>query len=241
MSGSVTGRSGRLPFRRLPPRPGHTLSHHLYAKGFVVSVTRVECPRRSIDPDRHWEPASSPNRPTGPSPPSSATRSSSSPPPKAPIPGRDFFPLTCEYREKTYAAGKFPGGFIKRETRPSTKETLTSRLMDRPIRPLFPVGVRQRSPSPGHRPVVGQGKRPRRARPHRRVRGFAPLENPVHQADRRGPRRPRQGRSWSLIPTHTQMEESDLDLIVAATRDAVVHDRRLRPRTLRSRSSATPS
>ena len=56
-----------------------------------------------------------------------------------PIPGRDFFPLTCDYRERTYAAGKFPGGFIKRETRPSTKETLTSRLMDRPIRPLFPV------------------------------------------------------------------------------------------------------
>ena len=56
-----------------------------------------------------------------------------------PIPGRDFFPLTCDYREKYYAAGKFPGGFIKRETRPTTKETLTSRMMDRPIRPLFPV------------------------------------------------------------------------------------------------------
>src|SRR5205085_2986110 len=56
----------------------------------------------------------------------------------SPIPGRDFFPLTCDYRERTYAAGKFPGGFIKREGRPSTKETLTSRLMDRPIRPMFP-------------------------------------------------------------------------------------------------------
>jgi polyribonucleotide nucleotidyltransferase len=56
------------------------------------------------------------------------------------IPGRDFFPLQVEYRERTYAAGKFPGGFIKRETRPSTKETLTSRLIDRPTRPLFPVG-----------------------------------------------------------------------------------------------------
>ena len=55
------------------------------------------------------------------------------------IPGRDFFPLTVDYREKTYAAGKFPGGYIKRETRPSLKETLTSRLTDRPIRPLFPV------------------------------------------------------------------------------------------------------
>src|SRR4051795_5744224 len=51
--------------------------------------------------------------------------------------GLDFFPLTVDYREKTYAAGKFPGGFIKREGRPSTKEILTSRLIDRPIRPLF--------------------------------------------------------------------------------------------------------
>lgn len=55
-------------------------------------------------------------------------------------PGQDFFPLTVDYIEKTYAAGKFPGGFFKREGRPSEKETLTSRLIDRPIRPLFPDG-----------------------------------------------------------------------------------------------------
>ena len=55
----------------------------------------------------------------------------------APRPG-DFFPLTCDYRERVAAAGKFPGGFLKREGRPTMKETLTSRLMDRPIRPLFP-------------------------------------------------------------------------------------------------------
>ncbi|MBX3423174.1 MAG: polyribonucleotide nucleotidyltransferase [Pirellulaceae bacterium] len=55
-------------------------------------------------------------------------------------PGTDFFPLTCDYRERMAAAGKFPGGFIKREGRPTTKEILTSRLMDRPIRPLFPKG-----------------------------------------------------------------------------------------------------
>jgi polyribonucleotide nucleotidyltransferase len=55
-------------------------------------------------------------------------------------PGTDFFPLTCDYRERFAAAGKFPGGFIKREGRPTTKETLTSRLVDRPIRPLFPEG-----------------------------------------------------------------------------------------------------
>src|SRR5258708_29267711 len=54
--------------------------------------------------------------------------------------GLDFFPLTVDYREKVYAAGKFPGGFIKREGRPTTKEILTSRLIDRPIRPLFPAG-----------------------------------------------------------------------------------------------------
>jgi polyribonucleotide nucleotidyltransferase len=54
--------------------------------------------------------------------------------------GQDFFPLTVDYQEKTYAAGKIPGGFFKREGRPSEKETLTSRLIDRPIRPLFPEG-----------------------------------------------------------------------------------------------------
>jgi polyribonucleotide nucleotidyltransferase len=57
-----------------------------------------------------------------------------------PVPGRDFFPLTVNYIEKTYAAGKIPGGFFKREGRPSEKETLTSRLIDRPLRPLFPDG-----------------------------------------------------------------------------------------------------
>src|SRR5690554_4245428 len=55
-------------------------------------------------------------------------------------PGQPFFPLTVNYSEKTYAAGKIPGGFFKREGRPSEKETLTSRLIDRPIRPLFPNG-----------------------------------------------------------------------------------------------------
>ena len=58
-------------------------------------------------------------------------------------PDIDFFPLTVDYREKTTAAGKFPGGFIKREGRPSTKETLTARTLDRPIRPLFPEGYFQ--------------------------------------------------------------------------------------------------
>ncbi|MDI7924025.1 polyribonucleotide nucleotidyltransferase [Ferirhizobium litorale] len=61
---------------------------------------------------------------------------------KAPKPGQDFFPLTVNYQEKTYAAGKIPGGYFKREGRPSEKETLVSRLIDRPIRPLFPEGYK---------------------------------------------------------------------------------------------------
>src|SRR5262245_51837139 len=56
--------------------------------------------------------------------------------------GIDFFPLTCDYQEKTFSAGKIPGGFFKREGRPAEKEVLTSRLIDRPVRPLFPKGFR---------------------------------------------------------------------------------------------------
>src|SRR5438552_19112801 len=55
-------------------------------------------------------------------------------------PGQDFFPLTVDYQEKTYAAGRIPGGFFKREGRPSENETLTCGLIDRPLRPLFPEG-----------------------------------------------------------------------------------------------------
>ena len=61
---------------------------------------------------------------------------------KEPKPGQDFFPLTVNYQEKTYAAGKIPGGYFKREGRPSENETLVSRLIDRPIRPLFADGYK---------------------------------------------------------------------------------------------------
>jgi len=61
---------------------------------------------------------------------------------KSAAPGADFFPLTVNYQEKTYAAGKIPGGFFKREGRPTEKETLVSRLIDRPLRPLFPKGFK---------------------------------------------------------------------------------------------------
>ncbi len=137
-----------------------------------------------------------------------------------PIPGRDFFPLQVEYRERTYAAGKFPGGFIKRETRPSTKETLTSRLTDRPIRPLFPPGFTNEvqihttvlSADPENDPDVLS------------ITGASaalhcspiPFLKPIG-AVRVG----RVGEQFVSMPTHSQLEESDLDLIVAATRDAV--------------------
>ena len=79
---------------------------------------------------------------------------------KAPKPGQDFFPLTVHYQEKYYAAGKIPGGFFKREARPTEKETLTARLIDRPIRPLFVPGFKHEVlvmctvliPRPGQRP-----------------------------------------------------------------------------------------
>ena len=59
-----------------------------------------------------------------------------------PRPGIDFLPLTCDYEERKYSVGKIPGGFMKRVGRPSEKAILTSRLMDRPLRPLFPKGLR---------------------------------------------------------------------------------------------------
>ncbi len=136
------------------------------------------------------------------------------------IPGRDFFPLQVEYRERTYAAGKFPGGFIKRETRMSTKETLTSRFIDRPIRPLFPVGylnevqvmatvmASDKENDPDILGIIGAS-----AALHISP---IPFTKPIG-AVRVG----RIGEDFILMPTQTQMEESDLDLVVAATRDAV--------------------
>lgn len=138
----------------------------------------------------------------------------------SPIPGRDFFPLQCEYRERTYAAGKFPGGYIKRESRPSIKETLTSRLMDRPLRPLFPPGFTSevqvqanvfsadKENDPDILAMIG-GSASLHISP-------IPLLKPLGAV--------RVGRVNGVLiamPTLFQMEESDLDLVVAATRDAV--------------------
>src|SRR6185295_9218505 len=85
--------------------------------------------------------------------------------------GVDFLPLTVDYRENTYAAGKIPGGFFKREGRPNEKEVLTSRMIDRPLRPLF-RGLQQRDP--GHRP-------PPFRRPRERLR------HPRHHRGQHGP------------------------------------------------------
>jgi polyribonucleotide nucleotidyltransferase len=133
---------------------------------------------------------------------------------------RDFFPLVVDYREKTYAAGKFPGGFIKREGRPTTKEILTSRLIDRPIRPLFPSGYfrevqimantlsADRENDPDVLCMIG-------AIAALQV-SHIPFLKPTG-AVRIG----RIGSELVAMPSHSQLEESDLDLIVAGTRDAI--------------------
>ena len=88
------------------------------------------------------KPAKSPSSPTAPSSSPAATPWCSPAPSRLPTikEGQDYFPLTVDYREKAAAVGKFPGGYFKREGRPSEKETLTSRMIDRPLRPLFPQG-----------------------------------------------------------------------------------------------------
>jgi len=134
--------------------------------------------------------------------------------------GRDFFPLVVDYREKTYAAGKFPGGFIKREGRPTTKEILTSRLIDRPIRPLFPAGyinevqvmastlAADREHDPDVLSMIGAS-----AALHV---SHIPFLQPTGSV-----RVGRIGGELVLMPRHTDLEESDLDLVLAGTRTAI--------------------
>ena len=134
---------------------------------------------------------------------------------------RDFFPLTVDYVEKTYAAGKIPGGFFKREGRPTEKETLTSRLIDRPLRPLFPNGFRNEvqviatvlSLDPEIDPdipaLIG-------ASAALALSGL-PFNGPVGAA-----RVGRIGDEFVLNPTFEQTAESVLDLVVAGTKNAVL-------------------
>jgi polyribonucleotide nucleotidyltransferase len=136
-------------------------------------------------------------------------------------PGQDFFPLTVDYVEKTYAAGKIPGGFFKREGRPSEKETLTSRLIDRPIRPLFPDGfynevqviIHVLSVNPEVDPdipaMIG-------ASAALSISGI-PFKGPIGAA-RVGYL---DGR-YVLNPTATELKTSQLNLVVAGTERAVL-------------------
>ena len=160
-------------------------------------------------------------------------------------PGIDFFPLTCDYRERTAAAGKFPGGFIKREGRPTTKETLTSRLCDRPIRPLFPKGFRDEVQCQSIVLASDKQNDARRARHERHRRGAVHLAAAVSAA--RSPRSASAASNGQFVafPTHDELEESDLDLIVSGTETVGRDDRRLRPRNARrptcSRRSSSPT
>ncbi len=135
--------------------------------------------------------------------------------------GQDFFPLTVDYMEKTYAAGKIPGGFFKREGRPSEKETLTSRLIDRPLRPLFPeafynevqVVATVLSSDPeidaDIPAIIGASA----AMSLSGIPFFGPLG-----AARVG----YINEEYVLNPTKAQLEETELDLVVAATETAVM-------------------
>jgi polyribonucleotide nucleotidyltransferase len=135
--------------------------------------------------------------------------------------GIDFFPLTCDYVEKTFAAGKIPGGFFKREGRQAEKEILTSRLIDRPTRPLFPKGFRcetqviatvlshDRENDPDIISILGASAS--------LSLSDIPWNGPI-AAVRVG----RVGGSLVINPTTTQLDDSDLNLIVAASRDAIV-------------------
>ena len=140
---------------------------------------------------------------------------------KKAVPGRDFFPLTVNYQEKTYAAGRIPGGFYQRVGRPTERETLTSRLIDRPIRPLFPEGFINEvqvvatvvSLNPD---VLGDVAALIGASAALALSGM-PFLGPIGAA--------KIGYSkgqYLLNPTVAQMKESDLDLVVAGTKDGVM-------------------
>jgi polyribonucleotide nucleotidyltransferase len=135
-------------------------------------------------------------------------------------PGTDFFPLTCDYRERTAAAGKFPGGFLKREGRPTTKETLTARLIDRPIRPMFPKWFRdevqvQNFVMASDRQNDGDVLAMNGASAALLISPL-PFEGPL-AAVRLG----QINGEFVAFPTQDQLEESDLDLVVSGSKDAV--------------------
>src|SRR6188474_2145714 len=136
-------------------------------------------------------------------------------------PGMDYFPLTCDYRERQAAAGKFPGGFLKREGRPTTKETLTARLIDRPIRPMFAEGFNDEVQIQS---FVMSSDRQMDGDVLAMIGSSAalcisplPFEGPLG-AVRLG----LVDGKFVPFPTHDELEVSELDLIVSGTRDAVL-------------------
>lgn len=140
---------------------------------------------------------------------------------KEAVKGKDFFPLMCEYREKTYAAGKIPGGFFKREARPSEKEILTSRLMDRPLRPLFEEGFNNETQiicyplshdkenDPDILGIIGASAA--------LTISDLPFLGPIG-AVRVG----RVNGNFICNPTYEELAESELDLIIAGSAEAIV-------------------
>jgi len=135
--------------------------------------------------------------------------------------GKDFFPLTVNYVEKTYAAGKIPGGFFKREGRPSEKETLISRLIDRPIRPLFPEGftreVQVVATVMSLDPEIDSDIPAMLGASAALALSGIPFNGPIGAA-RVGYR----DGQYLLNPTTKDLEDSQLDLVVAGTADAVL-------------------
>ena len=140
---------------------------------------------------------------------------------KKAAPGRDFFPLTVNYQEKTYAAGRIPGGFFKREGRPTEKETLTSRLIDRPIRPLFPDGfyneVQVVTTVVSLDPEIDADIPAMIGASAALALSGLPFNGPIAAA-----RVGYANGQYLLNPTAKQLKESDLHLVVAGTRDGVM-------------------
>ena len=140
---------------------------------------------------------------------------------REPKPGIDFFPLTVNYQEKFYAAGRIPGGFFKREGRPTEKETLTCRLIDRPIRPLFPKGfmneVQVIATLMSANPEIDGDIPAMIGTSAALALSGIPFNGPIGAA--------RVGYvdgQYVLNPTTTQLQQSQLDLVVAGTESAVL-------------------
>jgi len=136
-------------------------------------------------------------------------------------PGQDFFPLTVDYQERTYAAGRIPGGFFKREGRPSEKETLTSRLIDRPIRPLFPEGfyneVQIVATVMSSNPEVDSDIPALIGASAALALSGIPFDGPIGAA-----RVGYANGEYILNPTLTELKTTELNLVVAGTQAAVL-------------------